>query len=307
MWTNFDQNYSYFELKEIDWRASYNKFHPRAAALNSYQELLDLSSEMLAPLMDVHVYFDKGDGNKIVTYTADSFINWKRETWLSTVRANNWIQMQKNWGHATMEGIPYLAFEGWNEHQINVEEFDEVMDLYRDKEALVMDVRMNGGGNDAIALLVASRFADQRRIIELVQFRNGPNHTDFTPVQSRELTPRGDWQFTKPVIVLSGRGVYSSNETFISAMKELPHVTVIGDTTGGATGNPKFFKLKNGWKYSVSNWIAYTPDMIPIEGNGIPPDILVSPAPDDFDNETDPVIKFAINYLMNNKKGVFKN
>ena len=85
-------------------------------------------------------------------------------------------------------------------------------------------------------------------------------------------------------------------ESFISAMGEIPTVTVIGDTTGGSTGNPEFFPLRDGWSYAVPRWMAYTADLRVIEWNGIPPDILVPVTREDFAAGRDPVLEFALEW-----------
>jgi Peptidase family S41 len=60
------------------------------------------------------------------------------------------------------------------------------------------------------------------------------------------------------VLLLIGRFCASSNESFIAAMQQLPQVTLVGDTTGGATANPQTFMPGGGWSYTVSRWIEYT-------------------------------------------------
>ncbi len=49
-------------------------------------------------------------------------------------------------------------------------------------------------------------------------------------------------------------------------------MTVVGDTTGGGSGNPSVFPLREGYGISVSRWIEYTADRMPIEWRGIAPD-----------------------------------
>ena len=94
--------------------------------------------------------------------------------------------------------------------------------------------------------------------------------------------------------LLVGRGDASSSEGFISAMRELPNVRVLGDTTIGASGNPVRFDLGEGWQYSVPRWIAYTADRKVIEWNGIAPDEVVPWSADDFARKYDPVLERAL-------------
>lgn len=127
-----------------------------------------------------------------------------------------------------------------------------------------------------------------------MRYRSGPRHDDFGNELARQVGPRGAFQFTGPVIVLSGRGVFSSTESFIAAMRELPHVTILGDTTGGGTGNPGTYPLGDGWTYTVSRWIEWTADRRVIEWNGIPPDIVVAWDLAAVSQGRDPVLEAAL-------------
>jgi Peptidase family S41 len=84
------------------------------------------------------------------------------------------------------------------------------------------------------------------------------------------------------VLLLIGRFCASSNESFIAAMQQLPHVTLIGDTTGGATANAQTFLLGGGWSYTVSRWIEYTVSGQVIEDQGIAPSVPIQASAADF-------------------------
>jgi hypothetical protein len=296
-WETFDRTYSYFELKHIDWNAARAAYRDRAANAADHVSLVNVLREMVEPMRDVHIWFRDPAGTTIATWQPTHFRNWNRDVWLAYMGANRWVQQRTNWGYADFSGIPYIAIGSWNTSQVNIDTVDAVLNQFRDKPAIIIDVRMNGGGNDALALQVAGRFTRETRLIEYVQFRDGPDHDDFTPLQPRYLQPRGPWQYEGNVVVLSGRGVYSSNETFISALREIPSVTVMGDTTGGSSGNPGEFELGGGWTYFVPRWIAYTPDGRVIEWNGIEPDLIIPVTAADFAAGRDPVLDFALSFL----------
>ena len=171
---------------------------------------------------------------------------------------------------------------------------DAALEQFRSAPAMIIDVRMNGGGSDALAYAVAGRFFDATRVVDYIQYRNGPGHSDFGPAQSRTVGPRGSWQFTRPVLLLIGRGCFSSNESFIAAMRELPNVTVVGDTTGGGSGNPITYPLGGGWSYTVPRWIEYTPQMQIIEWQGIAPKTVIPVSAVDWSAARDPVLDYAI-------------
>ena len=162
---------------------------------------------------------------------------------------------------------------------------------------MIIDVRTNAGGSDAAAFAFASRFVTGPTVVSYVQVRNGAAFSDLGPEQARTINKRGTWQYTKPVIVLAGRGGFSANESFVAAMRLLPHVTVIGDTTGGASGNPKTMALGNGWSFSVPRWIEFGPDRQPIEWKGVAPSVAVPWAPNAYSAHSDPLIDTAVGML----------
>lgn len=296
-WRTFDSRYSYFEYKGIDWDSLRAVFRPRAEAAATQAELIAILKEMVAPLRDVHVHLVTPSGSHQPTYTPSSSMNWSRNVWLQSVASCGFTQVRPNLGHCMMGHVAYISVGSWNNTQFGAAELDAVVDGYRDAAAMIIDVRPNGGGSDALAFELAGRFATQSTITGYVRFRDGPRHTDFGAEIVRRLTPRGPFAFTRPVVVLSGRGVFSSNESFIAAMRELPNVTVLGDTTGGGTGNPATFELGDGWKFTVSRWIEWTADRRVIEWNGIPPDVYVAWDDALVQAGRDPVLEAALNRL----------
>jgi carboxyl-terminal processing protease len=188
---------------------------------------------------------------------------------------------------AVFDGVAYIAVQSWNPSRTSVSDLDTCLDTFRDRPALILDVRMNPGGNDQPAFDFAGRFATATTTSGFVQFRNGPGHSDFTARQARTFSPRGSFQFTRPVLLLIGRFCASSNETFIATMQQLPQVTLIGDTTGGTTANAQTFMLGGGWSYTVSRWIEYTASGQVIEDQGIAPSIAVPVSAGDFQSGRD--------------------
>lgn len=293
-WETFDREYSYFDYKRINWDSLRTVYRPRAEAATTQRELVAVLKEMVAPLRDVHVKFTTPAAAIEPTFEPTATVNWDRDLWLNTIRSCSFSQPRPNIGSCIMNGFPYVVVGGWNTSQFAASDLDALLDQLRGARGMVIDVRPNGGGNDALALAFAGRFATRRTATGYARFRDGPRHGDFGDEIERHVNPRGSFQFTDPVVVLSGRGIFSSNETFISAMREMPNVTIVGDTTGGGSGNPQTFPLGDGWSYSVSRWIEWTADRRVIEWNGIPPDVYVPWDPAAVSNGRDPVLEAAL-------------
>lgn len=295
LWQRFDATYSYFEYKHIDWDAAHREYLPRAQAARTQDELTSLLLEMLAPLRDVHVALYRPDGSTIPTYVPAYALNWDRETWLAYTAVAGWHQESgTSWGWGRFGDVGFLVIGDWSPQRVSAGGIDAALDSLRETHALIIDVRPNPGGDDSIALAVAGRFAAATTIGGYVQFRDGPAHDDFGPLLAKTVSPRGPWRYANPVFLLVGRGVFSSDEQFVAAMRELPQVRVLGDTTGGGTGNPGVYDLGDGWGYSVSRWIGYTAELEVIEWNGIAPDEVVPWSPQDFARHYDPVLERAL-------------
>jgi hypothetical protein len=293
LWETFDRTYPYFTYKEVDWeaaRATYRESAVRALTMDAFALIV---GQMLAPLRDAHVYLESRGGTRLPTYVPQDPVNWQRATWQGYITRNDWAQFN-GWGWGRWGDVGYIEIGAWIEAQINTAEFDHALEQLRDTRELIIDVRRNGGGNDALAFAVAARFADQTRITGYTRVRNGPGHDDLTAPTPRSLSPRGAWRYTRPVTLLIGRGCFSSNESFIAAMGEFPHVTLAGETTGGATANPQRVELGEGWHFSVSTWIETTAAGRIIEWNGIEPDIVVPWSPEVMASGIDQVLEFAV-------------
>ena len=293
-WATVDREYSYFAYKRINWDSLRTVFRPNAFHVTSEEALINLIlKEMVAPLRDQHVWFISPDGSVVPTQVPGRVVNWDRVIWSQSIGRCGFAQLNPDFGHCLMDGIGYVFVGSWNDSRVSIAMLDAVVDHYRDAPAIIIDVRPNGGGADNLALALAGRFATRETIIGYIRFRNGPDHDDFGADTPRRITPRGAYQYTKPVIVLAGRGALSSNETFISAMRELPSVTILGDTTGGSSGNPGRHRL-GAWSYTVSRWIEWTADRHVIEWNGIPPDSVVAWDAGEVGAGRDPVLAAAM-------------
>jgi C-terminal processing protease CtpA/Prc len=126
-----------------------------------------------------------------------------------------------------------------------------------------------------------------------LKFRNGAAHDDFTAEIPQTVSPAGH-KFTGAVQVLANRHTMSAAEDFILAMRTESNVTVVGDTTAGATGGPIARELTNGWTYEISEWIQYTPQHKIFEDVGLAPDVVVQTTAADYFARKDPALQRAV-------------
>ncbi len=151
------------------------------------------------------------------------------------------------------------------------------------KDALVYDVRFNGGG-----------FIDG---MILLQMSSKP-YTYFKPRYGASWT-RQDWAFAGHSAALVNDQSYSDAEEFCDAFQRLKMGPVIGVRSwGGEVGSGGGYPLVDGGKVFIPNYGEWSPDgKWLIEGAGVIPDMVVEDDPTAVMAGRDPQLDKAIEYL----------
>ena len=272
VWNDFNQHYSLFDAKQVDWNAMRAIYRPAVLAIDQTtdpdDQLSDVIATMLATLKDDHVLFR---GSRVATGRGGIRND--------PVNTSPFVQYVGSFADglsfgSVNSGIGYInigTFDGtgW------VAEIDSALKVLDSAQVMIIDVRNNDGGFLDNALSVAGRFAQKTTTVAYVRYRNGPTHTDFTPAIAQEVSPSGSRTFLGKVYVLTGRNTVSAAELFVMAMKALGRATAVGDTTAGETGGPFARELQNGWSYQFPESIEFGLDGREFEGIGLGPDWVV--------------------------------
>jgi len=297
-WNEFDLRYSFFEVKGVNWDSMRVVHRPRAIAAENDAALARVLGTMIAALQDRHVMLTTA-GTSAMTFLSKIDSVLPRNPFDAQMIDRKYLQAKRvtTGGHIQFgfvtPTIGYLripAFDGggWSG------EVDEALASLAGAQSMIVDVRGNRGGSHTTAIEAAGRFASSPVLYSYTKIRNGPTHSDFTPLSPQVLNPAGPAQFRGPVVVLTNRIVYSSAEDFVLAMRALPTVTTMGDSTGGASGRPMTRELPNGWTYSLSTWVEYTRDRRVFENIGLAPDVYVPTSWSELQRGVDAVMDRAI-------------
>lgn len=281
VWQAFDREYPGFALRpEVDWNAEREKYRARAAQCANTYELATVLAEMLRPLRDRHIGISVGS-ESVPVFESPRPLNANLEAIPHIVGELHRAQGDVRWT-LTKDGIGYILIPQWRSPMIPIA-VDSALEELKNARGLIIDVRVNGGGDETKAQVVAGRFATKPVVYAYNRVRTGPKHDDLSDMRPRSVNPRGPWTFEKPVIVLIGQRAMSSNESFIAMMGELPQVTLMGDHTAGSSGNPKTLKLGNDLQVRMPQWIDYRPDKKPLDAIGIEPDVRFEGGRDAFE------------------------
>src|SRR6056297_2731788 len=86
-WESYDRYYAHFELKDIDWDATYARHRPKVTAQTTDDELFEIFSSMIQELEDGHVYLVAGDRRAI----SDANIRGTRRNFDSQVVRHHYL------------------------------------------------------------------------------------------------------------------------------------------------------------------------------------------------------------------------
>jgi C-terminal processing protease CtpA/Prc len=142
---------------------------------------------------------------------------------------------------------------------------------------LIVDVRINFGGSDPLALAIADRLATGEYVAYTKQARADPvDRNKWTPGQPSVVRPSSRPGFRGPVVELIGPLTISAGETFTQAlMGRTPKIIRIGEPTQGVFSDVLGRKLPNGWQFGLPNEVFRDATGKTFDGPGIPPDVSV--------------------------------
>lgn len=147
----------------------------------------------------------------------------------------------------------------------------DAMRLLRRADALIIDMRQNGGGSPATLALVVGYLLDQDGVpLFDITFRSGDREAFATPSPAPvERDGR------RPVFVLTSRRTFSAGEGFVFLLQERGRVVVVGDRTAGAANPaPQPHHVNSLFQVTIPNGIVQSARSGGNwEGRGVTPDL----------------------------------
>lgn len=289
-----DTYFSFFPLLTIDFDSAYASNRALLQANPSRQELIDRLQEMINVLGDGHTNVFVPDMLRY-DFVAKYPVN-KLEQLQNYFNKSSNSNRAIEYGKIKGENIGYLRITSFGFSESSYTIIDQILSEFNGVNAIIIDVRSNGGGNSDNADLIMSRFNDQQRLMFRTRKRKGERNDFgawldvFTPVYEGT-------RFGGKVAVLTNRGCFSSTEWFVAGMRTMPQVTIVGDTTGGGSGRPLPRELPNGWAMRVSNTQAQLPEGQDYQFTGIYPDEPLWITQAQIDNNIDAILEKAIAIL----------
>jgi len=229
-------------------------------------------------------------GNKTVELTVNSkpTKDGARTVRIRTIGLGEWAQLDEaahlRQNHDLVDKISggrlaYIHISGMNQEALK----QYKRELYSDaihKEGLVLDIRGNGGGLNAVDEAILQSLSPQ--VYGYTQPRDA----------QRETLPTKAW--TKPVVLLIDQHSASAAETFPSAFRAEKLGKMVGVPTPGYLIGTYEATLVDGTKFRLPTWAYYNEKGENLENHGIVPDIIVENTPEDSAKGRDRQLEAAI-------------
>jgi len=172
--------------------------------------------------------------------------------------------------------VGYIELRGFSGSQEAGTAVAAAMNLLANTDALVFDLRRNGGGSPVTIGFISSYLFDQRVHLNDFYVRETGRRQSFHTSETVDGRKYGE---SKPVYILTSNRTFSAAEEFTYNLKNLKRAVIVGETTGGGAHPGGVRRITD----HFGIWLPTGRAINPItgtnwEGVGIAPDIAVDPA-----------------------------
>jgi hypothetical protein len=298
------ENYILFDQQKADWDAIVAANRAKITDQTTPAELFDILAGMIEPFHNLHTYIDAPDlkrefrtwrpgtdrvvkgvagalGRRRLSQTMPKLFAITDHAYLQTP-LRKWCndQVQYAYVNETTGYLRIISFSGYSKQpgfENGLTALQTALDqIFSDPKlkALVIDVRINFGGNDLYGAEVASRLAAADYLAYSKVARDPLASKRWTPEDPTMVHPTSRPGFRGPVVELIGPLTISAGETFTEAlMGRSPHIVRIGENTQGVFSDVLDRRLPNGWRFGLPNEIYRTAHGKTFDLVGIPPDL----------------------------------
>ena len=304
LWNQVDQQYAFFDVKNIDWDSVREVYRPMVNDNMSNDSLFRVCAAMLNTLQDGHTNLIAGfdvSRNDSVYYKMYAENNIDENVVLLNYLTVNHHTTGSFMHNAIRNGaVAYIRYSSFSDY-ISEGSLKYLVNRYKNCKGMVIDLRQNSGGSISNIAALLSIFDNHKQPLYQCQAKSGPAHdafADAVTVYAADSSILGKHNaYTKPVAVLIDRGSYSATSFFAICTMAYDNIRLFGDYSGGGLGLPNGGVLPNGWTYRFS-----TTRTLAIDGrnyeNGVPPDVRVLLDPACTVQGVDNVIEAAADWIL---------
>jgi carboxyl-terminal processing protease len=315
------EHFAFFKERNVDWATLVEQAQARITDSTGDAQLYEEIAKLLSTLNDPHVTLQaKIDSNdRRLVNGRGATLTALRKAFEAQTKTKNGNAFYRDWVSASQTAVNKQLLSGTGKYALNdtafwgintdpsgnvgylaltamkdftrkekidddIEAVDTLLDTVFSActgcKAIIVDLSQNRGGDDRVALAIAARFTDEARTAYTKQAWSKSAAAD---VQTLRLTQSAKPRWLGNVRLVTDSVTVSAAEVLTLAMRTLPKVKHVGQTTRGALSDALEKSLPNGWRFTLSNEIYKSANGEVFEARGIAPS---EPAPvfdaDDF-------------------------
>lgn len=184
----------------------------------------------------------------------------------------------QNYGFEKLERLPgnigYMELNGFASAEWGAETAIAALNFLSNTDALIIDLRYNGGGVPGIIQLICSYFFEKPTHYNSVYWREGNRTEQFWTMP---YVP-GKKYLGKPIYILTSKNTFSAPEDFAYSLQVLKRAVIIGDKTKGGANAGQVFPINEHFQIYVPIGKAVNPVTGMNWEGGIIPNIEVKAA-----------------------------
>lgn len=255
MWQTINDKYTFFDYKKVNWDSIKTVYQPQINDAMNDQQLFDVLAKVIGSVRDGHTsIYAPIDTFRYLFYTGYK-PNYDSNFVLNKYLTSNNFKTSETIKHCIINSnIGYMHYPSFS-NELTQKSLDELFTSFANTKGLIIDIRNNTGGDNQNILRLLEHFVTAQTKLGTEITKKDAGKNSFATPYDITIAPKGV-AYSKPIIVLTNRWVFSSANIFAGFISQLPNVKLIGDITGGGTGVPTSNDLPNGWRYRYSSTIV---------------------------------------------------
>lgn len=175
------------------------------------------------------------------------------------------------------QNVGYLDMRFFGGGETSKNKIDQVMEQLESTDALIVDMRYNGGGSISTVQYLCSYFFEEDLLLNSIYSRvNHQLNIEHHTREIRAVPVKGKKRLDLPVLILISSRTFSGAEDFTYTMQSFKKAQVIGEASRGGAHPVDFFPLSHNFRIKV----PFARSIHPItkgnwEGTGVIPDVKV--------------------------------
>jgi hypothetical protein len=309
--TYFEEHYPFFSERKVNWNR--DDILSKATSIDGDEALFDFLVGLVSPLFDPHIviaapsldryYFGNEHSQGPIGYEGveQLLLNIERQYSISKLA----YYCDGSIAFSTLKsGDKYLKINDFSDCNDEIDQIQTMIIKAAANHDLIIDLRSNIGGSDAVALKWLSRLTQDDYTAYFKQAAIDYNRTKAwsEPWAVKVISDEGVI-FDGDIILITDAATVSAAETFTMGIKNRkPTVTHVGMATAGGFSDILPRILPNGFLLGLPNERFLDKNGQSYDITGIKPDIEVMLDPDLFLGAKDTQLEAAIGILAKRKE-----